>query len=161
MAWLILTGVAVIVSGILNIIFDEGDNIGAVTGAAFLTVITLGAIIGLGIGTSYSEKPEHYHFINTTYNLVECGDNILTLTKDTSGNVIYNYVYEDGTGKKVSGDIPADGNVVFEYSDTAIPTITISDAVYNSKAATAWFVDPTVRNIKIVAPKNSIVNTLY
>ena len=161
MAWLILTGVAVIVSGILNIIFDEGDNIGAVTGAAFFTVITLGAIIGLGIGNSYSEKPEHYHFIDTTYNLVECGDNILTLTKDTSGNVIYNYVYEDGTGKKVSGDIPAAGNVVFEYSDTATPTITISDAVYNSKAATAWFVDPTVRNIKIVAPKNSIVNTLY
>lgn len=161
MAWLILMGVAVIVSGILNIIFDEGDNIGAVTGAAFLIVITLGAIIGLGIGTSYSEKPEHYHFINTTYNLVECGDNILTLTKDTSGNVIYSYVYEDGTGKKVSGDIPAAGNVVFEYSDTATPTITISDAVYNSKAATAWFVDPTVRNIKIVAPKNSIVNTLY
>ena len=161
MAWLILTGVAVIVSGILNIIFDEGDNIGAVTGAAFFIVIALGAIIGLGIGNSYSEKPEHYHFIDTTYNLVECGDNILTLTKDTSGNVIYNYVYEDGTGKKVSGDIPADGNVVFEYSDTAIPTITISDAVYNSKAATAWFVDPTVRNIKIVAPKNSIVNTLY
>ena len=161
MAWLILMGVAVIVSGILNIIFDEGDNIGAVTGAAFFIVIALGAIIGLGIGNSYSEKPEHYHFINTTYNLVECGDNILTLTKDTSGNVIYNYVYEDGTGKKVSGDIPADGNVVFEYSDTAIPTITISDAVYNSKAATAWFVDPTVRNIKIVAPKNSVVNTLY
>ena len=161
MAWLILMGVAVIVSGILNIIFDEGDNIGAATGAAFLTVITLGAIIGLGIGTSYSEKPEHYHFIDTTYNLVECGDNILTLTKDTSGNVIYNYVYEDGTGKKVSGDISAAGNVVFEYSDTVIPTITISDAVYNSKAATAWFVDPTVRNIKIVAPKNSVVNTLY
>ena len=161
MAWLILMGVAVIVSGILNIIFDEGDNIGAVTGAAFFTVIVLGAIIGLGIGTSYSEKPEHYHFIDTTYNLVECGDNILTLTKDTSGNVIYNCVYEDGTGKKVSGNISADGNVVFEYSDTAIPTITISDAVYNSKAATAWFVDPTVRNIKIVAPKNSIVNTLY
>ncbi len=161
MAWLILTGVAVIVSGILNIIFDEGDNIGAVTGAAFFIVIALGAIIGLGIGNSYSEKPEHYHFIDTTYNLVECGDNILTLTKDTSGNVIYSYVYEDGTGKKVSGDISAAGNVVFEYSDTAIPTITISDAVYNSKAATAWFVDPTVRNIKIVAPKNSIVNTLY
>ena len=161
MAWLIVMGVAVIVSGILNIIFDEGDNIGAATGAAFLTVITLGAIIGLGIGTSYSEKPEHYHFIDTTYNLVECGDNILTLTKDTSGNVIYNYIYEDNTGKKVSGSIPAAGNVAFEYSDTAIPTITISDAVYNSKVATAWFVDPTVRNIKIVAPKNSIVNTLY
>ena len=161
MPWLILMGIAVIVSGILNIIFDEGDNIGAVTGAAFFTVITLGAIIGLGIGTSYSEKPEHYHFIDTTYNLVECGDNILTLTKDTSGNITYNYVYEDGTGKKVSGNIPAAGNVVFEYSDTAIPTITISDAVYNSKIATAWFVDPTVRNIKIVAPKNSIVNTLY
>ena len=161
MAWSILMGVAVIVSGILNIIFDEGDNIGAVTGAAFFIVIALGAIIGLGIGNSYSEKPEHYHFINTTYNLVECGDNILTLTKDTSGNVIYNYVYEDGTGKKVSGDIPADGNVVFEYSDTATPTITISDAVYNSKVATAWFVDPTVCNIKIVAPKNSIINTLY
>lgn len=161
MPWLILMGVAVIVSGILNIIFDEGDNIGAATGAAFFIVITLGAIIGLGIGTSYSEKPEHYHFIDTTYNLVECGDNILTLTKDTSGNVIYSYVYEDGTGKKVSGDISAAGTVVFEYSDTATPTITISDAVYNSKAATAWFVDPTVRNIKIVAPKNSVVNTLY
>ena len=161
MAWLILMGVAVIVSGILNIIFDEGDNIGAVTGAAFLIVIVLGAIIGLGIGTSYSEKPEHYHFIDTTYNLVECGDNILTLTKDTSGNITYNYVYEDNTGKKVSGNIPAAGNVVFEYSDTATPTITISDAVYNSKVATAWFIDPTVRNIKIVAPKNSIINTLY
>ena len=161
MAWLILMGIAVIVSGILNIIFDEGDNIGAVTGAAFFTVITLGAIIGLGIGNSYSEKPEHYHFINTTYNLVECGDNIFTLTKDTSGNITYNYVYEDNTGKKVSGNIPAAGNVVFEYSDIATPTITISDAVYNSKIATAWFVDPTVRNIKIVAPKNSIVNTLY
>ena len=161
MPWLIMFISAIIVAGILNIIFNDGDNMGELVYAAFLIVFALAAIIGLGVGTSYSRKPEHYHFINTTYNLVECGDNILTLTKDTSGNIIYNYIYEDGTGKKVSGDIPVAGNVVFEYSDTATPTITISDAVYNSKIATAWFVDPTVRNIKIVAPKNSIVNTLY
>ena len=27
--------------------------------------------------------------------------------------------------------------------------------------AEAWFVDPTVQNIKIIVPKNSIINTLY
>lgn len=161
MPWLVIFIVSIVVAFVLDIIFNDGDNLGeAITGTAFIVLIFT-VIIGLGVGSSYSMKSEHYHFIDITYNLVECGNNILTLTKDASGDVIYNYVYEDGTGKKVSGDIPAAGNIVFEYSDTAIPTITISDAVYNSKAATAWFIDPTVRNIKIIVPKDSIINTLY
>lgn len=161
MPWLWLYIAGVLIFGALNIIFDGGDNIGEYMFIGFLFISLFAAIIGLGVGTSYSQKPEHYHFIDTTYNLVECGDNIFTLTKDASGNVIYKYVYDDGTGKKIAKNISATENIVFEYSNTAISTITISDAIYNSKVATAWFVDPTVRNIKIIIPKDSIINTLY
>ena len=161
MPWLIVMVVAVVVVFLLDVIFNYGDNVGEATGATFLIVAMVAVIVGLGVGTSYSMDKEHYHFIETSYSLVECEGNIFTLTKNGAGEAVYNYIYNDGTGKKVSRNISASSNIVFEYSDTATPMIYIYDAVYNSKAATAWFVDPTVQNIKIITPKDSIINTLY
>lgn len=161
MAWLILIGIASIMVGILTGIFGDGYYVGEAMGVTFVIIVIFAIVIGLVFGSNYSEKPENYHFIETSYTLVVCESNIFTLTKDNSGQAVYNYIYENDNGEKVSDNISASANIVFEYSDTATPMIYIYDAVYNSKVATTWLINPTIQNIKIIAPKDSIINTLY
>ena len=126
-----------------------------------LLIVLIGSVVGVIGGYILSRDEENYHFEETTYILVEHQDTFLTLTRNTDGDVNYNYIYINEKGQIFSDFININSDIFFEYSEVLSPSIHIYKATYNNKKNENWFIKPTEEKFKLILPRDSITNILY